>query len=193
MGSKIVDIRRYQPSGGERFLFDANPWLFICWPNGDYEKEKATYYSGLLRTAMQKKCEIVITATVLSEIVNRVLRAEYGILKAKSPSEFADFKRDFRGSATYKATLKDIALVVERQILCYAKPIDDGFSNVSVVRIVAGMAKGDFNDCCYSWLASLRGLVLVSNDGDFSSVAENVTVVTANWKMVNRARNLGTN
>ena len=188
MKNKIIDIRNYHPSDKERYLLDANIWLSICCPIGNYEKQRAAIYSSFLKEVMKVNAKIVLCSMVLSEVVNKWFSIEFKILQNTQPEKYIEYKRDFRGKEIYKIVAKEIETGIYNQILKIASPIDDGFSKANIRVALSNIAEIDFNDLCHSELANRENLVLVTNDGDFISIGNNIKVLTANNKIIGLAR-----
>jgi len=189
MKNTIVDIRGYKPVHTERYLFDANIWLTICYPMGDYEKQRAATYSSFLKAAIDSQSKIVVCSMILAEVINKWFHIEFNILHEKEPHAYSDYKRDFRGGQIYKTVAKEIENGVSIQILKVASPIDDGFSKVNIKEMLSNIAEMDFNDLCHAEITGREKLVFVTNDRDFASIGTNIKILTANAKMLRIARN----
>jgi len=188
MKNTIIDIRGYKPLDTESYLLDANIWLSICYPMGDYEKQRAAIYSAFLKAAINNQSKIVICSMILAEVINRWFHIEFDILRGKEPHTYSEYKRDFRGREIYKKVAKEIETGVSIQILRVALPIDDDFSQANLKATLSDIKETDFNDLCHAELASREKLVFVTNDGDFASIGDNIKVLTANSKMLSIAR-----
>jgi predicted nucleic acid-binding protein len=189
MKNTIIDIRGYKPQDAENYLFDANIWLSICCPMGDYDKKNTSIYSAFLKAAIDNRAKLIICSLVLAEVVNRWFRIEFNILHETQPTIYSEYKRDFRGNDIYKEIAKEIKSGISNQILKVVAPIDDGFSKLNIEGVLSNIASTDFNDLCHAEIAKRKNLVLVTNDRDFVSIGENIKILTANNKMVRLARN----
>ena len=186
MRNRIVDIGAYQPVDTECYLLDANVWISLCCPMGNHEKQKSATYSSFLKAAINNKAKIVICSMVLSEVINTWFRIEFNILRQKDPRIYSDYKRDFRGRDIYKAVAEEIKTGISGQILKFASPIDDGFTQANLKAMLSGIAETDFNDICHAELSSREKLVFVTNDRDFAFIGADIKILTANIKMLRR-------
>ena len=183
----IVEIDTYIPTADEKFFFDANIWLYLYCPIGNYNNEIVKKYASFLKKVIQSKSSIFISALVLSEIFNSWLRLEFNILKEKYPSKYVDFKKDFRNTQEYKNLVSTIKTAVMSQIMKIAKRIDDKFSSISLDKLFEKIENSDFNDNYLLTMANLEGFKIVTNDSDFAFSREMpIPILTANTKMLKR-------
>lgn len=182
--NNIVDISTYHPSKSDKFFFDANIWMYLYCPLGDYKRETIKEYDGFLKKAIQSKSSIFISSLVLSEFFNSWVRLDFNILNKSNPLKF---KTDYRNTKLYESQVLTIRTVVIRQIMQIAKRIDDKFANISLDELFEEIENSDFNDNYFLTMANLEGLKIVTNDLDFASPKKtSITILTANKKMLNR-------
>ncbi|HOV33891.1 MAG TPA: hypothetical protein PLX23_11080, partial [Candidatus Hydrogenedens sp.] len=130
---------------------------------------------------------IFISALILSEIFNKWIRLEFNILKNENPSQYNDFKKDFRNTQNYKDLASFIKTVVQSEIMKIAYRIDDKFSNISLDKLFEGIENSDFNDNYSLTIANLEDFKIVTNDGDFAGSLEiSAPILTANEKMLKK-------
>lgn len=185
--SNIVEIDSYTPKASDKFLFDANIWLYLYCPIGNYKKETIKKYDGFLKKAIRSKSSIFISALILSEIFNTWLRLEFKILKKNYPIKYRDFKNDFRNTRKYKGSVSIIKTVIMSQIMKIAERIDDKFSNISLDELFTKIENSDFNDNYFLTMANLEGFKIVTDDSDFAfSRGIPVPIITANRRMLKR-------
>ena len=184
--NNIVDITKYTPLAKDKFFFDANIWLYLFCPIGDYKKNVIAKYDEFLKKIIESKSSIFISSLILSEIFNRWLRLEYNILKEKEPSKYHDYKRDYRGTEIYDKQVKYIKMVVEKHIMRVSKRIDDKFSSISLDNLFENIENYDFNDNYFLIIANLEGFKIVTHDSDFVSQKISVPILTANKKALRR-------
>jgi len=180
----VMDVETYVPHDGDKYFFDANIWLYFYCPVGNYNKNTISKYDGFLKKSINSKTVIYISSLVISEIVNRWLRLDFERVKRKDVS-IRYFKRDYRGSAYYHSTVKDIKAVFNNQLLKISMPLDDRATEISLSDVLSGLDKIDFNDCYYHHLAKLDNLLIVTNDADFAKLDTGVSILTANQKLLN--------
>ncbi|MBU0701452.1 PIN domain-containing protein [bacterium] len=186
--NNIIDIMTYNPNKDDKFFLDANIWMYLFCPIGDYGKDTVTKYSAFLKKAIQSKSPIFISSLVLSEFFNAYVRLEFNILKSNAPLRYQDFKRDFRKTDDYQRLMVDIKTTVKTQILKVSKRVDDNFSNMNLEGLFDNIDQSDFNDNYYLTMANLEKFKIVTNDYDFAfSRATSVPILTANKKMLKEA------
>ncbi len=182
--SNILDVAAYHPQKEEKFLIDANIWLFLFCPLGGYKTHIIKKYDRFLKQAMTQNAGIFVSALILSEFINRYLRLEFNLLRTKDPAKYADFKKDFRNTTEGKALVQIVYDIIKRQILTIATPIADQFHQMKMDELLTGTEGVDFNDVCYLHLANLEDLKVVTDDSDFSTSPLNVTFLTGNPRLL---------
>lgn len=187
--SKIIDISAYTPLESDKFFFDANIWMYLYCPIGNYKKDVIDQYSSFLKKAYNARSSIFISSLVLSEFFNAWIGLDFNILKGSDRSKYADFKRkDFRSTESYKNSATTIKTVVTKHILNIAKRTDDKFKNISFDELFKEIEMSDFNDNYYLAMANCENFKIVTNDYDFvSSREKSVPILTASKKMLKRA------
>lgn len=134
---------------------------------------------------------VVANAVVVSEVVNRFLRLRFDVwrnspqtatdLRANgelSAGERIDYKKHFRGTPIYKATL-DLFLAAWDEISWYIVYKENEVESSIVPAMLRKYGKQtDFNDKFYVEFCKAHELWLVTHDGDF--YAGGITVITAN-------------
>ncbi len=164
--NKIIDISTYTPRESDNLFFDANIWLYLYCPLGNYGKEKNRKYDGFLKKALQAKSSIFISSLVLSEFFNRWIRLDFNILKNSDPSKYGDFKKNFRSTEAYKKSVAIIKIAIMEQIMKIVKRVDDKFESISLDELFKEIEVSDFNDNYYLTIANLEKeskLLLVEN------------------------------
>ena len=184
--NNIIDISTYNPNKNDKFFFDANIWMYLFCPIGNYRKDIVAKYDGFLKKAIQSKSLIFISSLVLSEFVNAYARVEFNILKKKYPVKYKDFKKDFRKTEKYKKLAKEIKTVVKAKILKLSKKINDKFKDINLDKVFENIEEADFNDNYYKVLLSGGNIKIVTDDYDFGRVDECLSVVTANHKLLKK-------
>lgn len=184
--SKILDIKTYQLKADEKFLLDANIWLYLYCPLGNYRQTAIQGYDGFLKKAIGVKATILVSSLVLSEVINRWLRLDFGIYRKLHKKKNMDFKTDYRPTANCKGLSQNIAGIIEKKMFQIAGRIDDNFSGIDSSDILNNLADNDFNDLYYSKLAGINNLTIVTDDADFGSIPLPVTVLTGNPKLLRK-------
>jgi len=176
----IINISSYSPKKSEPFLFDANIWMYLYCPLGNYNKRIIRIYDQFLKQLIHANSTIYISSLVLSEFFNAYCRLEFYIKKKKNPSRYNDYKKDFRTTQEYRELMTIIKKTVKSQILKLAQRIDDEFSDIDIDKLFSIMDKSDFNDCYYHILAEHKNIAIVTDDRDFGIKNSNVKILTAN-------------
>ena len=182
--NKILDITTYQPKADDKFLLDANIWLYLYCPLGNYRQTAIQDYDGFLKKAIGIKASIWISSLVLSEVINRWLRLDFGIYRKLHKKKNMDFKGDYRPTVKCKGLSQNIAAIIETKLFQIAGRINDNFSGIDSSDILNNLADNDFNDLYYSKLANTNKLVIVTDDADFGSIPLPVTILTGNPKLL---------
>lgn len=180
----IKALQDYSPCGEDSFLFDANVWITLCFPIG--EEPAYREYSSFMQKVIVRKAQILLPLITTSEIINRIVRREYKIVLRqtnKSEKEF-DFKRDFRPSEKCRDLLNNIYATFKSEIFSISQRINDYYEEFDISALFNDSIAKDFNDACISALACKYDCALVTNDSDFKSANGDITILTANKKML---------
>ena len=177
-------IKDYEPCNDDRFFFDANIWIGLFVSLGGWHSEIRGQYDGFLKKVIEKKATIYISSLILSEFINRYLKLEYNLYVAYSGNENMRLK-EYREEEDYKRVLKSINEDIEHRILEISKRLHDHFSEIPISGIINDFQNRiDFNDAYYHQLATIKGLKLVTHDGDFRKIFCKVDLITANRKLL---------
>jgi predicted nucleic acid-binding protein len=170
-------IEHYTFKASDGLLLDANIWLFLYCPHGDPKAHGPAIYSAAFKNILVAKSNIYLSSIVLGEFIYRYCRLAHGLLLAKNAAP-EDFK-DFRRTAPFKQVAKAVG-DAGRRVLKNAHPIDDDFTAVDVMHILADFEAGkqDFNDLLIGEICRRNKLTLVTDDEDFS--AQGFPILTAN-------------
>ena len=179
---KAERIEHYAFKASDGLLLDANIWLFLYCPHGDPKAHGPAVYSAAFKSILAAKSRIYVSSIILGEFIYRYCRLAHGLLLAKSaaPEDFKDFRRT--------APFKKVATAVgdaARRVLKDARPINDDFTAIDVMRVLAEFEGGkqDFNDILIGEICRRNKLTLVTDDEDFS--AQRVPILTANALLAN--------
>jgi predicted nucleic acid-binding protein len=139
-------------------------------------------YSAAFKSILATRSRIYVNSVILGRFIYHYCRLTHGPLLAKNaaPEEFKNFRRT--------APLKKVATAVgdaARRVLKDARPIDDDFTAIDLLRVLAEFEAGkqDFNDLLIGELCRRNQLTLVTDDEDFS--AQGVPILTANALLAN--------
>lgn len=179
MDTETVDIRSYTFSRADRFLLDANIWLFIYGPVA-YPARLTDVYSTALRKMRTSGCKIYLDVLVLSEFINVFARWEYNQMESsKKPKDFKEFRR----SEAFKPVAEEIA-VNAKKISSMALRSDSLFESVDISALLTEYEAGDsdFNDLILAETCKSKGLTLITHDADFKG--RDVAILTANKNLL---------
>jgi predicted nucleic acid-binding protein len=182
--NNIISVDSYEPKEEDKFFFDANIWMYLYCPLGNYKKKIIEKYDGFLKRIIENKASIILSSLVLSEFFNAYLRLEFNILKGNEPDKYKDFKKDFKGSKDYQKLMIDIKSTCKNHILKLGKRVDDKFSALDIDRFLKNIELHDFNDKYYISLAEYEGLKIVTNDKDFRKTKIDIPILTANRRLL---------
>ena len=156
------EINQLDELTSEKFFFDTNILLYLFYSHTvDWASRS---YSSLYMQMLNRKMQMYIDNTVLSEFINRVLRIEYDMKMKMSPNEFMPFKR-YRDTIDGQHTVNHANNLVKdilRFILIDGEVMDK--MDIQSILIVDSL---DYNDKIIEHLCESKGYILVTNDIDF--------------------------
>lgn len=174
-----IKVDQCAPKFGDRFFFDANVWLLLFCPVGDWNAGKQRKYGDFLKLVQAARSGVFINSLVLSEFCNRAFRIDYDMYLDQFPN--LDYKKDYLPSEYYQETAKSVIAAVQ-QILKIAERISDDFNAIDLERIYSSLLEIDFNDSYYAELVERKNWTLVTDDGDYIRSSQKITIVSANSK-----------
>lgn len=155
-------------------FFDANSLIYIFWPTSPDAKEPEDYGS-IIASLVKNNATLVVNETVLSEIINRILRLEFN--KTNLPKD--QFK-EFRDSEEGKAVQDDIYKIIRNRILTRFQVISESFSKEELDAILT-ITNLDFNDKLIELICKKHNMILLTHDFDFAS--SDIDILSANKKL----------
>jgi len=182
MTENILDIEAYTPTQNDKLFFDANIWLYLFSPIGNYKRNIIKKYDGFLKKILKANASIFISSLILSEFFNAYVKKEFYILQAKYPRKYKNFKTDFRITKEYSELITDIESIVRTKILKISKRMDDEFVSIDLEKVFTDIDKADFNDKYYQELLRDKNIKVVTNDYHFVGTSKDIAVITANPK-----------
>ena len=180
MPGSAEEISNYAFKATDELLFDANVWFFLYGPHRPGSPQAAAY-SGALARILAANCRVYVDVLIISEFVNRYARLKHQLLQGR-PGVPRDFKR-FRTTAAFKTIAADIAADT-RKILSTSTRVDSSFATLDVDTLVNAYGTGDsdFNDLVLAELCRAKGLMLITDDGDFKG--KGIAVLSANKRLL---------
>jgi len=155
------------------FFFDANSLIYIFWSTSP-DSQEAVDYGSIYATLVRNNATLAINEIVISEIINRVLRIEFG----KTGMTKDKFK-EFRDSEEGQSVQEDIYAIIKNKILDKFQIISDNCSKEEVSSFLS-ISKLDFNDKVIELLCKKKNMILLTHDHDFSS--SDVDILSSNKK-----------
>lgn len=175
----INDIRKYDPSSMDSYLFDNNVWMFLFCPIGDVSKRKQQDYSRFLQSIASVKASIFVTSMILSEFANAYLRLDFDLWKKATKQYDANYKRDYLSSDRYKVVSPSVISSI-KDILKLAERIPDDFNSLNMDNVLRIFEEIDFNDSYYIELCRTKSLKIVTDDRDFAKVnSSKITIISS--------------
>lgn len=174
-------LQDFAQLAGRDVFVDANVLLFLFWPTGQhhFEQNYARVFSNLLRQGNN----LLVDFLIISEIVNRVIKAEYEKhLLANSLTKTQLKYKDFRSSREGQDALNDIYIIVKNDILNHFRVIGKSFDrqDIEIFLIVDEL---DFVDKATVSICTENSLVLLTNDKDFKN--SGLDILTGNPHILN--------
>ena len=180
--NNIIDIKSYTPKTDEKYLFDANIWIYMCCPIANSRRETTLTYDGFLKKVLNCNATIYATSLVLSEVINRWLRIDFN-LSRNFGMRYNNFK-DYRSSSRYNHTIQGLISAVSNRVLKMSSLMGDCAEYIDISTILDNMKYVDFNDSYYHCLAKRENLVIVTHDGDFGKLDSGISILTANNRLL---------
>jgi predicted nucleic acid-binding protein len=190
------NIRNLNMAGLEKkkYFFDANIWLKILKPPLSPSQKDLKYLQFFERFRNHKaKPRIVVTALLLSEVINRYLRDvtftifcnKQGITKQDSTY----YKKAYRPSSKFTEDYISLCEDIKAYQQYYELESDGLGQEIRQKQILNSPPSGlDFNDYYYYQLAMARGYSIVTDDQDFW--VPGVEILTLNQQLVDKAHSL---
>lgn len=150
-------------TSNDKILIDTNVLIFIFCPLNNEENESLiSYYSDILEKISTSNATVFTNSLIISEFINTWLRI------GSKKNGFTNFKKDYRGSARYKQTMRQIINQLEKYYLMYdVQQLPDGFDNLDYMKIYKSYPEIDFNDLVIALNALQNDCKILTNDGDF--------------------------
>ncbi|MCL2101687.1 MAG: PIN domain-containing protein, partial [Fibromonadales bacterium] len=142
-----------------KMFFDANAMIYIYWPttpNNDESKQ----YSNMLNMLLHQKNKLAISTSVISEIVNRVIKIEY---EKKGGYKKIGALKKFRDSNDGKSLLNNIYSIIENKIFLSFNVSDKKFNKTEVKKMLKTDSL-DFNDKIIFEICKKNNFILITHD-----------------------------
>jgi predicted nucleic acid-binding protein len=178
----------------KKYFFDANLWLKILKPPFELSPRDNKYLNFFQKFRDNPNHpKIVVTALVLSEVINRYLReVSYHTYckkeKVVNPPK-SHYKEVYRNSAQFLSDYVSLCEDIKAYQNFYELVSDGLGTDIRQKDILTSPPQGlDFNDYYYYKLALKHGYTIVTDDKDF--FVQDVEVITYNTALVDRAKDV---
>lgn len=198
MSYQISSIKNQLPSSGTKYLLDTNIWYCILEgiSNG-YREVYLDFFDAIKNFSGIQKPKVVLPTTILSEIINRLLRdirfREFkenpdNIGKIAGVEERKIYKDVYRNDEQFR---------IDYGMICYdiksyhniLEFVGDEFDTFRIKDILSNPPLGlDFNDFIITKIAKKNNFTIITDDADF--LVENINILTANNKLITKSINL---
>lgn len=176
-----INIQEYKIGFTDQFFFDTNVWLLLYGTLAGFQAKEQKLYTNFFQDLLQKDTPIFLTAMVISEFSNVLLRRDYNQWVSTNKLVNQDFKRDFVGTKAYQESVATITIAVNKIIkLPNIILVGDNFNAIDKEAILNNFKLIDFNDSYYAQLAILNKYKVVTHDSDFQALDSKIDILTAN-------------
>ena len=171
------NIVTYNPIEEDKFFFDANIWLYLFCPVGNYNSYTVKKYSDFFLKAIISKSKIYTSSMIISEFFNTYTRIEFNKKKSENPKIYKNYKSDFRNTVEYIELSDGIIEIIKSKILKKAIKINDSFNKIDIDNILKSGSNFDFNDNYFLEICKKNKFKIVTHDKDFLN--SDVEIITA--------------
>lgn len=172
------DLNFIQPGDiNEKFLIDTNVLLKVLeYP--DLFREGCDY-DIFWDYAITNNLQMFVTPLTISEFINVICRIEYKNYLDEHDFKKSDysFKNHYQQSEDFQIIYDYCLAIVETDILPNVEIINSNKDSMISLSNHCRIMK-DYNDLIYFSLARENGLSIVTHDGDFLNIEENIKIYT---------------
>lgn len=189
--SIISSLEESYTNQEDKYFFDTNIWIYIHYATINAQnrqnQKKQQVYSEKYKAIIEVGGSIFIHNTTIMEIIQVILGDHFKRFKIKHKFCDADYKKDFRSTKDFFIA-KDKAFRIIEEILKDCSLInlnlDKGEEVLNLVEIFKESQESDINDIIYLEACYQNDLTFVSDDIDCFDYKKEVTVLTANEKLL---------
>lgn len=169
--SNVIDLNKsnYLFLSDYTILFDANIWIYLFYPLGNFNENIIGNYSKVYKEILTKQCKIIVPMIIVSEFFNTCLKFEFSVYKDKEPEKYRNLKRDFRGTQEYKEVVKKLIDTINGSILKNAILINDNFQEMELNKTLFTDEEFDFNDKMLIEICKRYNAKILTHDKDFKT------------------------
>ncbi len=198
MSYQISSIKDKTPSSGTKYLLDTNIWYYILeGKSKNYQETYLEFFDAIKDFSGSLKPKIVLPTTVLSEIINRLLR-DIRFREFKDNPDNVGKIAGIEERKIYKDVYRnDEQFRIDYGMICYdiksyhniLEFVGDEFDTFRIKDILSNPPLGlDFNDFIITKIAKKNNFTIITDDADF--LVENINILTANNKLIAKSINL---
>ncbi|MFA4906662.1 MAG: PIN domain-containing protein [archaeon] len=177
--NRRISLTDISTLSGRRVFFDTNVLIYIFWPTG--MRPRIAEYSSAFRRLLNMKIDLCLDITVLSELINRILRLEHEkYLKENSLQKDQFGFKQFRNTPECFSSTEVLYLLVQNRILRRFVVVGKSFSNADIPALfIKGM---DFNDQIIISTCLENNCILLTNDADYLNAP--IDILSSNPKLL---------
>lgn len=172
------------------YLVDSNIWIALLSPKSEKKVDKKEIDAiDFFNKITTSSSNIVVTSSILSEVINRMIRINFKKWKIKHKKNMAnhDIKKTYQRHPEYN----DDLTILHDDILSFQSNLNfvsDSFEEIDPIQMLKKCNdKMEFNDYLYIQIAKKNNYTILTIDGDF--LEEGVNVVTSNRTLAQNAQN----
>ena len=108
----IIDIKNYQPTSQDIFIFDSNIWIYLfdnTYIPENYIARSIDIYTDFYKKILNTKAKILISSFNVKEISQKFINNDIRNFKLANPH--SDYKKDYRPTQAYNNLLTHIKSV----------------------------------------------------------------------------------
>lgn len=177
--NRRISLTDISTLSGRRVFFDTNVLIYIFWPTG--MRPWIAEYSSVFRRLLNMKIDLCLDITVLSELINRILRLEHEkYLKENSLQKDEFGFKQFRNTLECTSTTEEMYLLIQNRILRHFVVVGKIFSNADIPALFIKGA--DFNDQIIISTCLENNCILLTNDADYLNAP--IDILSSNPKLL---------
>lgn len=174
----IIDIKNYQPTSQDIFIFDSNIWIYLfdnTYIPENYIARSIDIYTDFYKKILNTKAKILISSFNVKEISQKFINNDIRNFKLANPN--SDYKKDYRPTQAYNNLLTHIKSV-NQNILKSAEKISDNFESFD--NNLFFNTDIDFVDEYLGFLSEKNNCKLITHDKDFKECPFDIDILTDN-------------
>jgi predicted nucleic acid-binding protein len=157
--------------------FDANIWLYLFCPLGNYRIHTVIAYSKCYARILEVKLPVFVDIVIVSEVINRYLRLAHSYY-CKNQGIDMDYKK-YRKTEDYQKILREVYSLVKKRILPHCIIGNISYDKDMFISLLDDSDYDkDFNDHHITNLCLRHNLCLMTHDSDFKHT--NIPIISEN-------------